>query len=258
MFTSVKQVLFASFILIAFLFGFSSMAASQGISTPIYACSIILYNTETIQADLLEQMITRFNPKLKSNEKEMIINSIIAESQKADFDPLLIASIIAAESSFRPKVVSPCAARGLMQITDCVSEIMKISNPFDIRQNIYAGTRYLKDLSQQFKQFELILAAYNAGPTRVARLGRVPRITETINYIKRVTKFYQNIREQLFIAVNTVISQPIFNPITTAFDGSSPTQVAAVIQNNQAHSFPAMVENHLCEPERSVFFLIKA
>lgn len=258
MFTSVKQVLFTSFILIAFLFGFSSMAASQGVSVPIYAGSAPFYSPETIQADLLEQMITRFNPKLKSYEKETIINSIIAESRKTDFDPLLIASIIAAESSFRPKAVSPCEARGLMQITDCVSEIMKISNPFDIRENIHAGTRYLKDLNQQFKQFELILAAYNAGPTRVARLGRVPRITETINYIKRVTKFYHSIRDQLFIAVNTVISQPIFNPITTAFDGSSPTQTVAVIQNNQAHSFPAMIESPLCEPERSIFFLIKA
>lgn len=258
MFTSIKQVLFTSFILIAFLFGFSSMAASQGVFFPTHVGSVPFYSPETIQADLLEQMITRFNPKLKVNEKEMIINSIIAESRKTDFDPLLIASIIAAESSFRPKAVSPCEARGLMQITDCVSQIMKISNPFDIRQNIYAGTRYLKDLNRQFKQFELILAAYNAGPTRVARLGRIPRIRETINYVKRVTDFYQKIRDQLFIAVNTVISQPIFNPISTAFDGSSQTQVIAVIQNNQAQSCPAMIENHLCEPERSVFFLIKA
>ncbi len=258
MFTSIKQVLLTFFILITILFGFSSILASQAVATPIYQSSSLFYSPETIQKDLLKQMINRFNPKLSSNEKEVIIKAIIAESQNTDFDPLLIASIIAAESSFRPKVVSPCEARGLMQITDCVSQIMKISNPFDIQQNIYAGTRYLKDLNRQFKEFELILAAYNAGPTRVARLGRVPRIKETINYIKRVSKFYHNIRDQLLVAVNTAISQPIFNPITNAFDGSSQTLVVTVIKTNQASSCPIMIENYCCEPERSVYFLIRA
>ncbi|MGE5606520.1 MAG: lytic transglycosylase domain-containing protein [Bacteroidota bacterium] len=261
MFTSTKQLLITSFIVIIILFGFSSTIASQAVATPIYPSSVAFYSPETIQRDLLDQMIIRFNPKLNTDEKEMIIGSIITESRKNDFDPLLIASIIAAESSFRPKAVSPCEARGLMQITDCVSQIMKISNPFDIRQNIYAGTRYLKDLNQQFKNYELILAAYNAGPTRVARLGRVPRIKETINYIRRVTKFYHKIRDQLLIAINTVITQPIFNPITTSFDNCSQTPVVAIIKTNQEPnqaSCPIMVENIWCEPERSVSFLLKA
>lgn len=257
MFISIKQFLMTFFILITIIFGLSLIIASQAIATPLYPGSLTFYSPEIIQRDLLDQMIMRFNPRLNTGEKEMIIEAIITESRKIDFDPLLIASIIAAESSFRPKAVSPCEARGLMQITNCVSQIMKISDPFDIQQNIYAGTRYLKDLNQRFKKYELILAAYNAGPTRVARLGRVPRIKETINYIQRVTKFYHNIRDQLLITINTVITQPIFNPITTAFDNSSQIPVVAVVRNNQASS-PVMIENHWCEPERSTAFLFKA
>lgn len=257
MFTSTKQLILTFFILITIIFGFTLIMASQAIATPLYPGLLTFYSPEIIQRDLLDQMIMRFNPRLSTGEKEMIIEAIITESRKTDFDPLLIASIIAAESSFRPKAVSPCEARGLMQITHCVSQIMKISNPFDIRQNIYAGTRYLKDLNQRFKKYELILAAYNAGPTRVARLGRVPRIKETINYIQRVTNFYHNIREQLLITVNTVITQPIFNPITTAFDNSSQTPVVAMVKTNQA-SYPIIIEKHWCEPERSNSFLRKA
>lgn len=257
MFTFVKQMLIASLTLITILF-LSSIMASQAVAAPIYLSSPLSYCPETIQKDLLNQMIIRFNPKQNANERKAIIKSIIAESQNTELDPLLIASIIAAESSFRPKAVSHCEARGLMQITDCVSQIMNVSNPFDIRQNIYAGTRYLKELYHQFNEFELILAAYNAGPTRVSRLGRVPRIKETVNYIKRVSKFYNNIREQLLVAVNKVISQPVFNPISTAFDDGSQAPLIAVLKTDQASFGPIMIENYCCEPERSVYFLIKS
>lgn len=253
MFTSIKQILLMSFILLITLFLFSAVISSQVFATPI---SANFYDSESIQTNILDQMITKFNPKLTTDKKEIIIQSIIAESQNNDFDPLLIASVIAAESSFRPKAVSPCQARGLMQITDCVSQIMNISNPFDIRQNIHAGTRYLKSLYQQFEHFELFLAAYNAGPTRVARLGRVPRIKETIDYIQRVSRFYHDLRDQLLIAVNTVISQPIFNPLSSSMDNSE-TPIVAVLKADQIQEFPLILENHCCEPDRSIYFMIQ-
>lgn len=253
MFTSIKQILLTSFILLITLFLFSAVISSQAVATPIL---VNFYDSESIQTNILEQIVTRFNPKLTADKKEIIIQSIIAESQNNDFDPLLIASVIGAESSFRPTAVSPCEARGLMQITTCVSQIMNISNPFDIRQNIYAGTRYLKSLYQQFEQFELFLAAYNAGPTRVARLGRVPRIKETINYIQRVGRFYHDFRDQLLIAVNTVITQPILNPLTSLMDNSQ-TPLVAVLKTNQIHECPLILENHCCEPDRSVYFMIQ-
>lgn len=256
MFTSVKHVLLTSLFLITILLGLSLIVTSQAMATPI-CFSLPTYNIETIQSNIIEEMISRFNPKLTDNERTLISTTIIAESQKNDVDPLLIASIIAAESSFRPKVVSPCDARGLMQITDCVSQIMNISNPFDIQQNISAGTRYLKELSYRFDQFELILAAYNAGPTRVARLGRVPKIKETINYIQRVTRFYENIHNQLLATVNSVIYQPIFNPITTLVNESQNLIVTAV-RTNQTPCFTLSADNYWCEPERSIYFLIKA
>ncbi len=257
MITSTKQVLLTTFILLTVLFGFSSIVASQAVAIPINANSPIYYSPETLQESVIEQMITRFNPKLAIGEKEIIVTAIITESQKTNFDPLLVASIIAAESSFRPRAVSPCEARGLMQITDCVSQIMKIPNPFDIRQNIYAGTRYLKDLYHQFEEFELILAAYNSGPTRVARLGRVPRITETINYIQRVSGFYHNIRNQLLVTVNAVIIQPVFDPISTSIDCSQ-TPVVAVGISNQTTLCPLTVVTDWCEPGLITRFLIKA
>lgn len=259
MFASIKQILIAFFILSIALFGFSSALAYHTAATQTMSNSPISYKTENLQEVSIDQMITTFNPKISAIEKETIVTTIIEESGQTNFDPLLIASVIAAESSFRPTAVSPCEARGLMQITDCVSQIMKISNPFDIKQNIYAGARYLKDLSQQFGEFELILAAYNAGPTRVARLGQVPRITETINYIQRVSEFYQNIRGQLLATANIIISQPIFNPIGVSLDQShTHSQTQFIGDNLPPHNSVCLlsVENNCCESKRLTKFLV--
>jgi soluble lytic murein transglycosylase-like protein len=74
-----------------------------------------------------------------------------------------------------------------MQLTPLVQPWLGVTDPFDIRQNVAGGCRYLTDLKKRFHRTELILAAYNAGPGRVAHLGRIPRIKETIYYVHRVT-----------------------------------------------------------------------
>lgn len=169
-----------------------------------------------INAQLIIKTIEANNPNLSNQQKNAICLAIIRESMYNDFDPLFISAIIATESSFVPKAVSPCAAQGLMQITACVADMMNINNPFDIQENIYAGTRYLKDLQQVFRDNSLTLAAYNAGPTLVARLGRIPKITETILYVKKVQEMYYNMREESQIAMSySVISFLLFNPKLT-------------------------------------------
>jgi len=63
---------------------------------------------------------------------------------------------------------------------------------FDPAQNIEGGVRYLKFLSDKFgaHNLDLQLAAYNAGENLVERLGRVPQIKETIDYVRKIKKIY--------------------------------------------------------------------
>jgi hypothetical protein len=117
-----------------------------------------------------------------------------AERYKVDAD--LITSVIAAESNFDPKAISRRNARGLMQLLPSTATRLGVKNIFDPQENIDAGTHYLGNLLQLYKNdLALALAAYNAGPEQVLRHGqRVPPFAETISYIKRVRQTYNQRR----------------------------------------------------------------
>ncbi len=79
-----------------------------------------------------------------------------------------------------------------MQLLPSTASRLGVRNIFDPQENIDAGTHYLGDLLQMYKNdLALALAAYNAGPEKVLRHGqRVPPFAETISYIKRVSQTY--------------------------------------------------------------------
>ena len=78
-----------------------------------------------------------------------------------------------------------------MQIMPENFEALKITNPFNPRENILGGTLYLKQLMTRFEgKLPLALAAYNAGPTKVERYKKIPPIKETENYVKKIMKSY--------------------------------------------------------------------
>ena len=120
-------------------------------------------------------------------------DKIIREAAKYyRLPPALIKAIIAAESSFNPKAISPAGAIGLMQLMPSTAKAMHIHNPFSPRQSIYGGTRYIRTLTNQFNG-NLIptIASYNAGPGAVKKYGGIPPYTETQQYVEKGLKIYR-------------------------------------------------------------------
>jgi soluble lytic murein transglycosylase len=117
----------------------------------------------------------------------------IARSAKAfDLDEALIKAVIKVESNYDPKAVSPKGAQGIMQLIPSTAREMQVSDPFNAGDNIRGGSRYLRQMLDQFGgNLELALAAYNAGPGNVRRYGGVPPFAETQNYIQQVKKYLQ-------------------------------------------------------------------
>ncbi len=127
-------------------------------------------------------------------------------SRNFKVDPHLIKAVIKAESDFDRYAVSRKGARGLMQLMPDTAQEMNVDDPFDPKENILGGTRYLSKLLDMFNgDIKLALAAYNSGPERVKQLGRIPRIPETLRYVKKVLKYYDKNRNS-FAQVNRGIT----------------------------------------------------
>ncbi len=122
---------------------------------------------------------------------------IRAAAQKHGVEQELIASVIAIESNFNPRAVSPKLARGLMQLRPETAARLEVADVFDPAQNIDAGTRYLKELLARYKQdLGLALAAYNAGPDRVEQYRGIPPFRETRSYVQRVRRDFDARKRQ--------------------------------------------------------------
>jgi soluble lytic murein transglycosylase-like protein len=99
----------------------------------------------------------------------------------------LVRAVIQAESAFNPTARSVKGAMGLMQLMPATAIAYGVTNAYDPVQNIRAGVAYLRSLLERYSHNEeLALAAYNAGPTAVAKYGAVPPYRETRNYVAKI------------------------------------------------------------------------
>jgi soluble lytic murein transglycosylase-like protein len=107
-------------------------------------------------------------------------------------DPALVNAVIKTESNFNRFAVSRKGALGLMQLIPSTGRRYGVRDFFDPQQNIEGGVRYLRFLLDKFAgNLDLSLAAYNAGENLVERLGRIPSIPETRNYVGKVRSLYK-------------------------------------------------------------------
>lgn len=116
-------------------------------------------------------------------------------SSSVALDPALIKSVMHAESAFDPRALSRKGASGLMQLMPGTARRYGVTRIFDPRQNVTAGSRYLRDLLVQFNgDMRLALAGYNAGENAVLKYGGIPPYSETRKYVAKVLELYKSYR----------------------------------------------------------------
>ncbi|MDD8025823.1 MAG: lytic transglycosylase domain-containing protein [Acidobacteriota bacterium] len=132
---------------------------------------------------------------------------IRASARRHSIDSALIHAVIQAESAYNRWAVSEAGAEGLMQLMPATAAHYGVADVFEPAQNIEGGVRYLKDLDLLYEgRTALILAAYNAGQSAVAKYNGIPPYKETRAYIEKVQAAYRRagtrVRTRLFTVVD--------------------------------------------------------
>lgn len=146
-----------------------------------------------------------YNPRLSDQESWRIVLALLHYAHSYRLDPRLVTAVIACESHFNPRAVSPAGAIGLAQLMPQTAREVKSSDPYNIDLNIRGACYLLKKhlLTYGWSQTAnllppppallLALAAYNAGPGAVERYGGIPPYAETQNYVRRVLEEYRRL-----------------------------------------------------------------
>jgi soluble lytic murein transglycosylase-like protein len=122
------------------------------------------------------------------------ITSLVSEvAQELKVPDHLLHAVISVESGYDAHAVSPKGAQGLMQLMPATARRFGVVDPFDPRDNVRGGARYLKWLLDLFDgDVSLAIAGYNAGEQAVIKAGyRIPPYAETQRYVPRVLKRLQ-------------------------------------------------------------------
>lgn len=115
-------------------------------------------------------------------------------ARRNQLDPALLQAVMTTESGGDPNATSPVGAMGLMQLMPETARDLGVAHPYDAKENLDGGARYLADLTRRFGVANGV-AAYNAGPGAVTAHGGVPPYPETQHYVQKVLSLYNEFKK---------------------------------------------------------------
>lgn len=118
--------------------------------------------------------------------RRMHYRDMVAAACEAGVPVSLFDSLVFQESRYNPRARSHAGAMGLAQLMPGTARYLRVDDPWDARQNLFGGARYLREQLDEFGSWHLALAAYNAGPGAVRKYGGIPPYHETISHVRAV------------------------------------------------------------------------
>jgi len=142
------------------------------------------------------QASSSYRPTQKQQLDSASVRPYVQEAAaKYNVDPALIEAVIKQESAYNASAKSYVGAQGLMQLMPGTAKDLGVNNPFDPRENVMGGAKYLSQLMEMFDgNLTKVLAGYNAGPGNVQKYGGVPPFKETQDYVEKVLNNYSDFK----------------------------------------------------------------
>ncbi len=155
------------------------------------------------------KVLRHINPQLPNWQSRSLAQRVLVNAERWRLDANMLVAIVAVESRWRTHAVSSAGAIGLGQLMPGTAASLGV-NPRDPAQNLSGAARYLRGLMQRFgsKHYDLIFAAYNAGPKAVKAYGGIPPYDETEHYVVRVVSTWERLSRTVHLPADAYDSWP--------------------------------------------------
>jgi soluble lytic murein transglycosylase-like protein len=142
-------------------------------------------------------VLRQYNPEMPEWQSKDLARHLLLTAARWKVDTNMLAAIVTVESSWHTHALSYAGAIGLGQLMPGTAATLGV-NPHDPAENLQGAARYLRGLLQKFganrNRYELVFAAYNAGPLAVQRYGGIPPYYETQHYVLKVLRAWNELR----------------------------------------------------------------
>lgn len=147
-------------------------------------------------------VLQKINPSMPDWQSRSLARDLLANAERWNLDANLLAAIVTVESGWHTQALSYAGAIGLGQLMPGTAATLGI-NPHDPSQNLQGAAKYLSGLMRTFganpHRFELVFAAYNAGPKAVIRYGGIPPYGETQHYVVKVLRAWHHLQSTVHL-----------------------------------------------------------
>ena len=135
------------------------------------------------------QALRSVNPQMPDWQSKLFAKRVLVNAERWHVDPNILVAIVTVESAWHTKALSHAGAIGLGQLMPGTAYELGV-NPHDPKQNLEGAAEYLGGLLRKFGpgNYELVFAAYNAGPEAVTNYGGIPPFDETQRYVVKVLR----------------------------------------------------------------------
>jgi soluble lytic murein transglycosylase-like protein len=150
-------------------------------------------------------VLHRINPQLPRWQSRDLARRVLSNAERWRLDANMLVAVVTVESRWHTHAVSRAGAIGLGQLMPGTAAGLGV-NPTNPGQNLSGAARYLSGLMHRFgsSRFDLVFAAYNAGPKAVANYGGIPPFDETQHYVVRVMDAWKEIARTIHLPLQAV------------------------------------------------------
>jgi Transglycosylase SLT domain len=159
-------------------------------------------------------VLHRINPEMPSWQSRDLARRVLVNASRWQLDANMLVAIVTVESRWHTQAVSRKGAIGLGQLMPGTAEMLGV-DPHNPGQNLSGAARYLRGLMERFgsNRYDLVLAAYNAGPEAVEMYGGIPPYDETQNYVVKVMSAWRTLDAMVHVPVGALVAQtPVHGP----------------------------------------------